>query len=165
VWKAVCEEDEKRPENIEKVGGGYGKGYLFAVDKWRQLTKALDALRDTKCMSCILIGHTRVRRYDDPIEGSYDRFEWDIHAKAENMMYRWCDSILFASFKAAIVRKEEVGFDKTVKRAIDISQGERYLYTQKRPGHPGGGRGIWGRLPYEIPMSWDSLMDAAAKVK
>ena len=160
VWQSVCRRNGN-VDSIEKAGGGYGKGFLFALDEWRQLVEGLDALRSAREMASILIGHTRVRRYDDPLEGSYDRFEWDINTKAESFLFRWADAILFAAFKT-VVRHEGVGFNKEVKRAIDITNGARYLYTQRRPGHPGGGRGIWGRLSYELPLSWPALMDAVA---
>jgi len=158
VWSAVCQ--RSGPVNsIEKVGGGYGKGYAFALDEWRQLAEGLDALRDKKTMACILTGHTKVRRYDDPLEGSYDRHEWDIHTKAESFLYRWADAVLFAAFKTVVFR-EDVGFNKEKKRGIDTSSGQRFLYTQRRPGHPGGGRGSWGKLPYELPLDWNSLAGA-----
>jgi len=37
------------------------------------------------------------------------------------------------------------------------------LFTQKRPGHPGGGRGVYGRLPYKLPLSWEAFTNAASE--
>jgi len=42
IWKAVCEEG--KVENIEQFGGGYGKGYVRALDLWRRLIKELAVL-------------------------------------------------------------------------------------------------------------------------
>jgi hypothetical protein len=42
IWKAVC--DEGKVENIEQFGGGYGKGYVRALDLWRTLIKELAVL-------------------------------------------------------------------------------------------------------------------------
>ena len=39
IWKAVCEEGEV--ETIEQYAGGYGKGYVRALDLWRKLIKEL----------------------------------------------------------------------------------------------------------------------------
>jgi len=69
--------------------------------------------------------------------------------------------ILFANTKAQ-VRKEEVGFKKEKKRAIDTTGGRRFLFTQKRPAHPGGGRGVFGQLPYELPLDWKHFENAIA---
>jgi AAA domain len=35
IWKAVC--DEAKVEHIEQAFGGYGKGYVRALDLWRTL--------------------------------------------------------------------------------------------------------------------------------
>ena len=37
---------------------------------------------------------------------------------------------------------------------------ERKLFTQGRPAHPGGGRGVYGRLEYEIDLTYESFMAA-----
>ena len=160
VWAETCRANGNA-ESIEKVGGGYGKGYTEAVSSWRMITEALDALRSERDMASIIIGHVRVKRHDDPIDGSYDTYQFDIHEKAANLLYRWSDLILFAKGRA-VVKSEDVGFNKEVKRAIDISAGQRFVYTQKRASHPGGGRGVFGRLPYELPLDWQAFTAAVA---
>jgi len=160
VWEAVCA--EHRVDSIEKVGGGFGKGYIEAMYKWRDLMSALDALRSEKGMASILIGHVQVKRFDDPLGESYDQYQFDIHAKAANALYRWSDAIVFANTKT-VVRKEEVGFNKEKKRGMDVT-GNRYLFTRKTPAHPGGGRGVYGQLPYELPLQWSAYSEAVAAV-
>ncbi len=156
IWEAVC--TEAQAESIEKVGGGYGKGYTEALSKWRTLMQALDALRETKNMAIILIGHVVVKRYDDPLGDSFDQYQFDIHAKAANALYRWADSIAFANTKT-VVKKEDIGFNKEKKRAVQANT-TRYLFTRKSPGYPGGGRGVYGRLPAEIELNWAAYMEA-----
>jgi len=160
IHDAVC--DEGNADSIEKVGGGYGKGYTEAVAKWRQLTNGLDVLREHG-MASIIIGHVKVKRFDDPTGDSYDQYQFDIHDKAANLLFRWADLILFCNTKVA-VKKEDVGFDKTKKRGIDTSGGKRYLFTQKRPAHPGGGRGLYGQLPYELPLDWAAFEAAVGTI-
>ncbi len=159
VWDQLCEDHQV--ESIEKVDGGYGKGYTMAVDKWRQLTEGLDALRAEKNMSSIIIGHVKVKRFDDPQGDSYDQYQFDINDKAVNLLFRWADLILFANTKVA-VKKEDKGFGNEKKRGIDTTGGQRFLYTQKRPAHPGGGRGIYGSLPYEMPLDYGAFEQAVA---
>jgi hypothetical protein len=160
VWADVCQRNGN-VDSIEKVNGGYGKGYIESVSAWRLLTEALDALRAELNMASILIGHVKVKRFDDPTGDSYDQYQFDINAQAANLLYRWADVILFANTKV-IVKKEDVGFNKEKHRGIDITGGARFLYTQKSPAHPGGGRGVYGQLPYELPLSWANFMDAVA---
>lgn len=160
IWRSVCE--KFNCDNIEKVGGGYGKGYTYAVDQWDLMLQGLDALR-TKGMASIIIGHVKVKVFNDPEGPSYDQYQWDIHDKAANKLFRWADSILFCNQKVAVV-KEDAGFGKTIGKGVDVSGGQRYLYTQRRPAHPGGGRGAYGRLSYELPLSWEAYVQAIASV-
>ena len=159
IWADVCR--LANVGSIEKVGGGFAKGYVEALAQWRLLTDWLDALRAQKNMASILIGHVKVKAFNDPTQDSYDTYMWDINDKASAMLIRWADSILFANGKAA-VKKEDLGFNKAKGRAIDTAAGERFLYTQKRPAHPGGGRGVYGHLPYELPLTWQAFQDAVA---
>lgn len=160
IWADTCYQNGN-VDSIEKVNGGYGKGYIEALNGWRLLTERLDALRTYKNMASILIGHVKVKRFDDPAGDSYDQYQFDINEKAANLLYRWADVILFCNTKV-VVKKEDVGFKKEHKRGIDISGGARFLYTQKKPAHPGGGRGVYGRLPYELPLDWTAFRDAVS---
>jgi len=146
-------------DSIEKVGGGYGKGYTMSLDYWRYITEALDVLRTSRNMASIIVGHVKVKRFDDPAGDSYDQYQFDIHDKAANLLYRWADMILFCNTKV-VVKKEDVGFNKEKSRGIDVTGGARFLYTQKRPAHPGGGRGVYGQLPYELPLDFGAFMAA-----
>lgn len=160
IWDQLCR--NAGASSIEKVGGGYGKGYTEALGLWRELLDGLDALREVKNMSSIIIGHVKVKAVNNPDTDSYDAYQMDIHEKAANLLFRWADLILFANVKV-VVKKEDTGF-KDKARALDVSHGQRFLYTQKRPSHPGGGRGVYGRLPYEMPLDWASFQEAVANV-
>ncbi len=162
IWDAVCEK-HNNVDTIEKVMGGYGKGYTEATKEWRKLTEILDALRSERNMASIIIGHVKVKRFDDPIDGSFDTFQWDINEKAASLLYRWSDVVLFANTKT-VVLTEDIGFNKEKKRGVEAFQNQRFLYTQKRPSHPGGGRGAYGRVPYEMPLDWNTWMASVAAV-
>ena len=123
--------------------------------------EGLDMLRQ-KGIAVILIGHVKVTRFDDPLGISFDQYQFDLHKKVHPALTRWADSILFANTKT-IVKTEDVGFNKEKKTGKDLS-GQRFLFTQRRPGHPGGGRGVYGRLPYELPLEWSAFTNAATTV-
>lgn len=149
-------------EGIEQVGGGYGKGYTEALAQWRELQEGLDALR-SKGIASVLIGHVKVKRFDDPNGDGYDRYQFDVNEKAANLLSRWADVTLFATTKV-VVKKEDRGFGQEKKRGIDVTGGSRFLLTQPRPAHPGGGRGVYGQLPYELPLDWSAFAAAVADV-
>jgi len=161
IWDALCK--EYNVNSIEKVGGGYGKGYTEAVNRWRTLLAGLDALRADKNMASIIIGHVKTKRFDDPAGDSYDQYQFDIHEKAANLLFRWADLILFCNTKV-VVKKEDQGFGQEKKRGIDNTGGARFLFTQKRPAHPGGGRGMYGQLPYELPLDWAAFETAIMNI-
>lgn len=158
VWEQTCQ--TAKVPSIERVGGGFGKGYVEALKLWQELMDGLDAIRDEKNMACIIVGHVKVKVFNDPLADPYDTYLFDVNDKASNAMFRWADSILFGNVKT-IVNKHDAGFNKSTARATSTNQ--RMLYTQKRPAHPGGGRGPYGRLPYEIPMDWQEFMAEVAK--
>lgn len=130
VWDAVCKAEGV--DSIEKVGGGYGKGYVEAVQRWRLLMSALDALRE-QGLASILIGHVAVRTFADPTTESYDQYQLDLNKRATAALMRWSDCILFANCRP-LVRKEEGGFSKTTRKAV--LREERCLFTQEAPGPP-----------------------------
>ena len=154
IWDATCRA-ENWP-NIEKPG--FGKGYVCALSFWQRLMEALDWLRNERGMGVILIGHVKNKLFNDPQFEPYDTFMWDIKDNAASTLTKWADCVLFARPKQFV---KQVGEGlKTEKHAI--GSGERCLFTQERPAHPGGGRGVYGRLPYELPLSFEAWAGAVA---
>ena len=149
--------------SIATVYKGFNKGYDEALREWRMVTDYLDVLRNHRSMTTILIGHVEIKRLDDPRTDSYDRWRWDIHKLADQVITKWADCVLFCD-KKVIVRKDDVGFGKDVKRAIELEPDKRFLYTQGRGAHPGGGRDPFGRLPYELPLEWAAFQAAVSAV-
>jgi len=155
IWEATCKA-ENWP-NIEKPG--YGKGYVCALSQWQRVMEALDWLRNNKSMGVILIGHVKNKVFNDPQFEPYDTFMWDIKENAASAWLKWADAILFARPKQFIKRIE----DGHKVETHAIGSGERCLFTQERPAHPGGGRGVYGRLPYELPLTYQAWQDAVVK--
>jgi hypothetical protein len=153
---------DKRAMEIERVdakaklGGGFGRQYDTALSLWSQLMGSIDNLRN-RGIATILIGHITQKRFDDPINGGYTRYDFDADKPVVEQLQRWADSLLFANWD--VYRKtEDAGFNKQEQRGT--GSGRRVLYTQARPSHPGGGRGIYGKLPYELEFRADVFRDA-----
>lgn len=164
IWKETCRINGG-VDSIEKVGGGFSKGYTEALKQWWEIQEALDALRNERNMTIILIAHVAVENFKDPMVEPYDRYNLSVHKKAAATLTQWADGILFVQRKV-LIKKDDTGFGKKKARAIDAGDGTPKLYTQERPAHPGGGRGAWGKIPYELDLSWAALeaaLDAARK--
>lgn len=132
----------------------YGKGAVIAAEKWREILDGFNALRNDKGMAVILIAHTTVKRYDNPETEPYDRFQPKLQDRSNALIREWCDAVLFANYKT-IVKKDDVGFNKTVARGV--STGERLLFTNERPAFMAKNR---FNLPDSIPLSWDAFADS-----
>jgi len=161
IYGDVCETE--KAASIEKVGGGYGKGYTEALSRWRELMQALDYLRESKNMASVIIGHVKVKKFDDPLNESYDQFQFDVNDKASAALFRWADFIGFANTKT-FVKKESTGFGDQKGKARDSGNGQRFLFCQKSPAFPAGGRGPYGKLPADLPLDWRTFTEAVASV-
>ena len=134
----------------------YHRGYDISLAEWSELLDKLDALRDERSMSIILLGHTKVAPYKNPEGEDYDRFQPDLHKKTAAALTRWADAVLFANFYTEV----EDGKGKGGK--------SRVLYTQYSPAYDAKNR---LGLPVEIDMgssgaeAWNNLKSAIKEAR
>src|SRR6516165_9331175 len=146
IWKAVC--DEGKVETIEQYAGGYGKGYVRALDLWRTLLKELSVLNDK--MHVLLIGHCLIKGFQDPeLPSAYDRYQLKINDKAAALVREAADAVLFARFETELV--------KTNGKTRAYGEGNRIMYTESRPGWDAKNR---FNLPFCMPLDWKSFGEA-----
>jgi len=141
--------------NIEDMG--YGKGYAFAVELWRNVMEGFDLLRNEKKMSVILLAHTQVKTFHDPLNDSYDRYMLDLHKGGAAIISEWCDLLMFCNYRVSTV-KNDLGFSQKKTRAVGA--GERVLHTQERPGWVAKSR--WA-LPESMPLNYGTFSTELAK--
>ena len=148
---------------ISDVGGGYGRGTDRALGWWDNLTTWMDQLRAKHQVEIVMIGHVKKDSFDDPTAVSYDRWILNIDKKAAAHLEQWADCTLFQA-PALHVSQTDAGFGKKVGKA---TEGGVCLYTRNEPSHPGGGRGVYGRLPEKLflPLgeNWQTFKNAVAK--
>jgi hypothetical protein len=82
----------------EEGFSAYKRGYEVALSDWRLFINACDRLRDDKGMTIILLGHTKIAPYKNPIGADYDRFIVDVHHKTWGLTSRWVDAVLFYNY-------------------------------------------------------------------
>ena len=131
---------------------GYGAGYVTAVNIWKQVLQGLDMLREERRMMVLLIGHDVVKRHDDPITESYDRYNINLHEKTGAILKAWADILAFVN-NEVFIKSQEVGFNNKVTRA---KGGERIMHLVESPAFIAGNR--YG-LPAEVNFSWDALSE------
>lgn len=147
--------------NVRDVGEiSFGKGYAQSLALWCDLLRLFDALRD-RGMIIILVAHSKITRFEDPMQSSYDRFCLDLRDKVASMISEWCDAIFFMNYKV-YTRKVGEAFGQEIVKATGV--GERVLHTQERPSFVAKNR---YQLPEEIiaPNNQQELINLLRKIK
>jgi hypothetical protein len=159
IWDDLCR--QYSVASIEKVDGGYAKGYTHALSHWRHLLGLLNRLRMERGMIVVCIAHARVEKFEDPEAMAYDRYSPRLHKHACSLVCEWADAVLFATRKIR-VQQEDAGFNRKrgVAHSIGKDGGERILRTIGGPACVAKNR--FG-LPEQLPLSWQSFMEALAE--
>lgn len=139
-WDYVCARDKKK--DIEDYG--FGKGYLAALDEWRKLLRAFESLR-AKGMHVILLAHTHLKTFKNPLGDDFDRYELKLNLKAGGLLKEWCDAVLFANYETFAVKAQGA------QKAKGVSSGARYIYTERTAAYDAKNR--YG-LPPTMALSW-----------
>lgn len=159
IWDRLCK--SYGVASIEKVDGGYGKGYVHALGLWRRVIDRLAVLRRQRGMMVMLIAHAKIEKFEDPEAPTYDRYSPRLNKHASALLTEWCDAVLFATRKI-ITRTEEAGFNRT--RTIAAGQGrdggERIVRCIGGPSCVAKNR---YNLPAELPLDWSALRAAIAE--
>jgi hypothetical protein len=141
VWEHICRRDQQA--NVEAYG--YGKGYVVALDEWRRFLSALERLRQAKRMHLVLVAHSWVKPFKNPMGDDYDRVEMKLHAKAGGLLKEWADAVLFAQYET--YAKKDAG----TRRVRGVSTGARILMTERTAAYDAKNR---YSLPEQLPLSW-----------
>ena len=147
IWREI-------EEKYDAKDLAYGKGAIIASDRWREILEGLNALRNDRSMAVILLAHTTIKRFDSPEVEPYDRYQPKLQERSSAVIREWADAVLFANYKT-IVKKDDVGFNKTSNRGI--STGERMLFCNERPAYMAKNR---YSLPDSIGLSWNEFAEA-----
>lgn len=139
--------------NIEEPG--YGKGYAIALGYWEEFARAVDHLNISRSVCTIMIAHSGVSRFDDPMAASYSRYDLRIKDKAGGIMKDRCDAILMMS-QEALVSKEDAGFNKTVAKATSSS--DRWIRTEAKASFAAKNRyGLPPKFRYDLGAGFATL--------
>ena len=159
IHKHVC--GIQNVANIEKASGGYGKGYLDALNLWQNIVKALDYINKQKGMIIGIICHSRVVSINDPLNEVYDSYQMKLHSPksgngSSELLREWADILLFADTEK-FTRKIDADGSKDDKRSRATGTGRRLLYTSPSPAYAAGNR---YNLPPQLNLDWMDLQSA-----
>ena len=156
IWDELCR--QYNVTSIDKVDGGYAKGYTHALTYWRQILDSLSHLRTERGMVVICIAHSKIEKFEDPEATAYDRYSPRLHKHACALVCEWSDAVLFATRKIR-VQSEDAGFNRKrgIAHGLGRDGGERVIRAIGSPSCVAKNRYM---LPEELPLSWPALVTA-----
>jgi len=134
----------KGKKNIEDLQ--YGKGYVFALDTWREFIAAIP-----ERMNVIAIAHQQTIRETTADGSLIDSIGLKMNAKSAALWREWADFVLFATREVKAVSSEKMG------RKVGQSNGSRVLKTQWSAQWQAKTR---APLPDTLPLDWSAFIDA-----
>lgn len=96
IWLDVC--DRYRADCIERVDGGYGRGYVYALHAWHCVVEVLDELHAAR-MHVVLTAHSTRVRVEDPEIGPHDQYVPRVHRLALGLLVSWADVVGFVGYR------------------------------------------------------------------
>jgi len=155
VWEYVVRnatpgKDGTRPHSIEDVGGGFGKGYLVALDQWMILLSQLERMVSLRKMGIVFVAHTHVRSFVNPEGADFDRYELKLDKKLSGKLREWADDVMFAMFVSLTASE---GRRKTARNTTSF----RELRTERCMAYDAKSR---CGLPNPLMMDWDEYSNA-----
>lgn len=156
IWDKLCAQNGVN--SIEKVDGGYARGYTHALTYWREIIDQLNVLRSGRGMVVVMIAHSKVERFEDPESSPYDRYSPRLNKHAAALVSEWSDAVLFATRKIR-TQSEDTGFNRkrTIAHAIGKDGGERILRCVGGPTCVAKNR--YG-ITDELPLTWAAFIHA-----
>ena len=147
IFNAVCE--EKKLASIEDMG--YGKGYVLAKDKMKELLSMLDQVI-AKGVNVVLVCHSMIRKFELPDEmGNYDRYMLKLNEKnIAPLVKEWVDMLLFVNYRTDVIKVGE-GKNQTTKGR---GGQKRIMYAAHNACWDAKNR--FG-LPDEMPFEFDQI--------
>lgn len=147
-WAETCKVN--RWKNLEHPG--FGKGYVAALDTWRDLILQIQAMSAKRGMNLIALAHSHVKTTTDPLGQSYDRHCLKLHEKTAALWRESVDAVLFARVQVF------TSVDEKTKKARAYGDGSRVVLTTPTAGYDAKSR---LPLPAEIPLDWSVIQEAA----
>jgi len=131
--------------SVTKYEGGYGKGDVVVIIEWRKLLSHLERLWD-KGKGIIITSHARVKHFESPLGGGYDRYEMACRAPLAGLLAQWSDYTFFAQVQEGVVNEKN-------KPGKGTTTGERFTYTRRCPAFDAKARGT-ALFPERLELSY-----------
>jgi len=144
IWNQVAFDHGHK--SIEDLG--FGKGYVYAMDYWRDLVAACKGLAQ-RGITPLLIAHSDIVKFDAPDSDAYDRYQIKLHKRAFQHLYEQADIIGFAH-EPVYIKKESAKDTKGKAKTA----GGRQLRLIESPAIIAKNR---YSMPETVPLAWSEF--------
>jgi len=153
----VCVRDYKKKWGDDGFTS-FQKGYDTSITDWLMLLARLDTLK-ANGKRIILLSHSQVKPFKNPLGADYDRFVADCHAKTWAATCKWADMVLFGTFETIIEVSRETG-NIAKDKGKSIGGTQRILYAEQRDAFTAKNRAGMPPLviiPNDPALSWKTI--------
>lgn len=128
IHRHLC--TKHKVDSIEKVGGGYGKGYRAAIEELRRFQSQLDMLRAQGVM-IMLVCHAQSVTFKNPEGEDFDRWTLKVHATKDTSfagaLIEWCEIVGFLHFEGGSKKLDGANDDRargwsTNRRLLELAR-------------------------------------------
>ena len=134
----------------EKGFTSYQRGYEVSIGPWIKLLQVLDTIRMKTGATILLLSHSKITNFKNPIGPDFDRYAADCHHKTWGICHKWADAVLFGKFRTVVDKVDTKG-----KRGKGIGGATRELYSEHCDAWDAKSR---YRMPAEIEMPTDPAL-------
>jgi hypothetical protein len=103
-------------------------GYEQSMGPLRELLAQLDRIRVERKMTIVMLGHTKVKTFKNPLGPDFDRYVVDVHEKTWGVIHRWLDVVTFINFETVVTDVQKTGVGKKGKA---VGGQRRIMHTER----------------------------------
>ena len=154
INKDVCLKGNK--QSISDFG--YGAGFQMVHEKFQGIVKALTQISKDKGMAIILICHSQIKEYKNPLSENFDTYRLKMRDKNADLFVEFATLVGFLHTKI-FISKEEKGFSSQNKA---VGGSERILSCYPHAAFTSKNRyGISEDIDIPTPQEgWNNIMNA-----
>lgn len=131
---------------------GYGKGYVAALQQWREFLDLVAACWSERGMNIVALAHANMRQHPNPTGPTFPQWMPALDKQAAGLWAQWVDHVLFMQVETIALE------DEASKRTLGQVTGLRLCHAAPSGGWVAKSRG----LPNVFPLSWAAMTEALA---
>lgn len=148
LHRQICKDNAVEETMLNKVGGGYGVGFIQAAARAQNLLELLAKIQSKWGWTIVLLGHAASTNTPDPQAASYLQWQPDLDKRFAACVREWCDEVFFA-YQETIFEEVDAKV-KSESRVIAKTSGRRKIKAVGGPAVMAKNRlGITTDLPLE----------------